>query len=150
MDEGNHAFNVSAATINQSNEVTKFLLIVPVSIQSGSNRLKTYVFLDNGSMFSFMNQCVQETLRAQGTDVALKKSCYTGNKGSEERKGSSQNRGTTIKGASDRSVCTPVNLLWEHKLQLQQAEAKLHSLECSTQQKLQHDRSWHHSWSRCL
>ena len=33
MDEGHHAVNVSAATINQSNEVTSFLQIVPVSIQ---------------------------------------------------------------------------------------------------------------------
>ena len=80
MDEGNHAFNVSAETINQSNEVTKFLLIVPVSIQSGSNRLNTYVSLDNGSMVSFINQCVQETLRAQGTDVALKKAAIQGTK----------------------------------------------------------------------
>ena len=41
MGEGNHAVNVSAATINQSNEVASFLQIVPVSIQSGGNRLNT-------------------------------------------------------------------------------------------------------------
>ena len=41
MDEGNHAVNVSAATINQIDEVTSFLQIVPVSIQSGGNRLNT-------------------------------------------------------------------------------------------------------------
>ena len=70
-DEGNHAFNVSAATINQSNEVTSFLQIVPVSIQSGGNRLNTYAFLDSGSTASFVNQSVQEKLRAQGTDVTL-------------------------------------------------------------------------------
>ena len=71
MDEGNHAVNVSAATINQSNEVTSFLQIVPVSIQSGGNRLNTYAFLDSGSTVSFIDQSVQEKLRAQGTDVTL-------------------------------------------------------------------------------
>ena len=49
MDEGNHAVNVSAATINKSNGVISFLQIVPVSIQSGGNRLNTYAFLDSGS-----------------------------------------------------------------------------------------------------
>ena len=72
MDEGNHAVNVSAATINQSNEVTSFLQIVPVSIQSDGNRLNTYAFLDSGSTVSFIDQSVQEKLRAQGTDVTLK------------------------------------------------------------------------------
>ena len=32
IDEGNHAVNVNAATINQRNENTSFLQIVPVSI----------------------------------------------------------------------------------------------------------------------
>ena len=71
MDEGNHAVNVSAATVNQSNEVTSFLQIVPVSTQSGGNRLNTYAFLDRGSTVSFIDQSVQEKLRAQGTDVTL-------------------------------------------------------------------------------
>ena len=71
MDEGNHAVNVSAATINQSNEVTSFLQIVPVSIQSGSNRLNTYAFLNSGSTVSFIDQTVQEKLRDQGADVTL-------------------------------------------------------------------------------
>ena len=71
MDEGNHAVNVSTATINQSNEVTSFLQIVPVSIQSGGNRLNTYAFLDSGSTVSFIDQSVQEKLRAQNTDVTL-------------------------------------------------------------------------------
>ena len=39
MDEGSHAVNVSAATINQSNQVTSFLQKVPV--QSGGNRFTT-------------------------------------------------------------------------------------------------------------
>ena len=71
MDEGNHAVNVSAATINRSNEVTSFLQIVPVSIQCGCNRLNTYAFIDSGSMVSFIDQSVQEKLGAQGTDVML-------------------------------------------------------------------------------
>ena len=72
MDEGNHAVNVSAATINQSTEVTSFLQTVPVSIQSGDNRLNTYAFLDSGSTVSFIDQSVQvKQLRAQRTDVTL-------------------------------------------------------------------------------
>ena len=71
MDEGNHAVNVSAATISQSNEITDFLQIVPVSIQSGSNRLNTYAFLDSGSTVSFVDRSVSEKLRAKGTDVTL-------------------------------------------------------------------------------
>ena len=74
-------------------------------------------------------------------------SWHTWNKGSEDSKGSSQNKGTTFKGALYRSVYTPVNLLGKRKLQLQQAEAKLQSLECFTQQKLQLDGSWYHPWS---
>ena len=71
MDEGNHAVKVSAAKINQINEVTSFLQIVPASIQSGGDRLNTYAFLDSGSTVSFIDQSVQEKLRAQGTDVTL-------------------------------------------------------------------------------
>ena len=71
MDEDNHAVNVSAATINQSNKVTSFLQIVPVSIQSVGNRLNTYVFLNSESTVSFIDQNVQEKLRAQGIDVTL-------------------------------------------------------------------------------
>ena len=55
MDEGSHTVNVSAATINQSNQGTSFLHIVPVSVQSGSNRLTTYAFLDSGSTVSFID-----------------------------------------------------------------------------------------------
>ena len=55
MDEGNHAVNLSAATINQSNEVISFLQIVPVSMQSGGNRLNTYAFLDSESTVSFID-----------------------------------------------------------------------------------------------
>ena len=69
MKEGSHAVNVSAATINQSNQVTSLLQIVPVSVQSGSNRLTTYAFLDSGSTVSFIDQSVKEQLQAKGTDV---------------------------------------------------------------------------------
>ena len=71
IDEGHHAVNVSAATISQSNEVTSFHQTVPVSIQSSSNRLNTYVFLGSGSTVSFIDQSVKEKLRAKGTDVTL-------------------------------------------------------------------------------
>ena len=71
IDEGSHAFNVSAATINKSNQVTSFLQIVPISVQSGGNRLTTYAFLDSGSTVSFIDQSVKNQLQAKGTDVAL-------------------------------------------------------------------------------
>ena len=71
MDECNRSVNVSAATINQSNQVTGFLQIVPVSVQSGSNRLTTYAFLDSGSTVSFIDQIVKGQLQAKGTDVIL-------------------------------------------------------------------------------
>ena len=71
MDEGSHAVDVSASTINQSNQVTSFLQVVPVSVQSGGNRLTTYVFLDNGSTISFIDQSVKNQQQAKGTDVNL-------------------------------------------------------------------------------
>ena len=71
MDESCHAVNVSAATINQSNQVTSFLQIVPVSVQSGGNRLTTYAFLDSGSTVSFIDRSVKDQLQAKGTDVNL-------------------------------------------------------------------------------
>ena len=69
--QSNHAVNVSAATIKQSNEVTSFLQIVPVSMQNGGIRLNTYLFLDSGSTASFIDQSVKEKLRTQGTDLTL-------------------------------------------------------------------------------
>ena len=71
MDEGNHAVNVSAATISQSNEDTSFLQIDPVSFQSGNNRLNTYAYLDSGPTVSLIDQSVNEKLQAKGTDVTL-------------------------------------------------------------------------------
>ena len=71
LDKSNHAVNVSAATINNSNEVTSFLQIVPVSILSSGDRMNTYAFLDSGSTVSSIEQSVQEKLQAQGTDVTL-------------------------------------------------------------------------------
>ena len=63
INEGSHAVNVSAATINQSNQVTSFLQIVPVLVQSGGNRLTTYAFLDSGSTVSFIDQSVKDQLQ---------------------------------------------------------------------------------------
>ena len=71
MDEGSHAVNVSAATINQSKQVTCFLQLVPVSVQSGGNRLTTYAFLDSGSTVSFIDQNVKDQLQAKGTEYNL-------------------------------------------------------------------------------
>ena len=71
MDEGNHAVNVSAATINQSNEVTSSLQIVPFSSQSERSRLNTYVFLASGSTISFIDQSRQEKLQVQGNVKTL-------------------------------------------------------------------------------
>ena len=69
MDEGSHAVNVSASTINQSNQITSFLQINPVSVQSGGNRLNTYAFLDTGSTVSFIDQSIKDQLQAKGRDV---------------------------------------------------------------------------------
>ena len=71
IHEGNHAVNVSAAVFNHSNEVTSFLQIIPVSMKSGGNGLNTYAFLYSGSTVSFIDQSVQQKLRAQGTDVTF-------------------------------------------------------------------------------
>ena len=71
IDEGSHPVNVSAATINQSNQVTSFLQMVPVSVQSGGNKLTTYAFLDSGSTVSFIDQSVKDQLQAKGMDVTL-------------------------------------------------------------------------------
>ena len=71
MDDGIHAVNVNAATISQSNEITSFLPILPVSIQNGNNRLNAYALLDSGSTVSFNDQRVNDILRAKGTNVTL-------------------------------------------------------------------------------
>ena len=70
-DEGSHAANVSAATINQSNQVTSFPQIVPVSVQIGGNRLTSYAFLDSGSTLSFIDQSFKDQIQAKGTDVTM-------------------------------------------------------------------------------
>ena len=69
LRNGCHAVNVSAATTNQSNQVTSFLQIVPVSVQSGGNRLSTYAFHVSGSTVSLIDQSVKDQLQAKGTDV---------------------------------------------------------------------------------
>ena len=79
-------------TINQSNEVTSFLQIVPVSIQSGGNRLSTYVFLDSGSTVSFIDQSAQGVTGSRHQCDA-QHSWHTRNKGSEDRKNFSQMKG---------------------------------------------------------
>ena len=112
MHEGNHAVNISAAKINQSNEVKSFLQIVPVSIQSGGNRLNTYAFLESESVVSFNSLSVQEKLRAQDTELTL---IIAGIHGTEDLK--TEKVPLKIKGlhskvhAFIRSVCTTINLI---------------------------------------
>ena len=62
---------MSAATNSQRNETTSFLQIAQDSIQSGSNTLNTYAFLDSGSTVIFIGQRIMEKLRAKGTDNTL-------------------------------------------------------------------------------
>ena len=100
IDEDNHAVNVSAAKVNQSNKYTSFFQIVPVSIQSGGIRLNIYVFFLSGSTVSFIYQTVQEKLGAQSTNVTLNIACIHETKELNTEKGSSQNKGITFKGAT--------------------------------------------------
>ena len=122
MDEGNHAVNVSAATISQINEVSSFLQIVQVLIL---NRLNTYAFLDSGSTVSFIHQSVNVKLQAKGTDVTLNIAGINGTKDLKTPNGVHKIKGTAFESTFDRSVCTPVSFIGNHKLRLQQAEAKL-------------------------
>ena len=150
LDEGNHALNVSAATISQSNEVTSFLQIVPISIQSGSKRLNTFAFLDSGSTVSFVDRSVNEKLRAKCTDVTLNIAGIRGTKDFKTEMVSIKIKGPHSKSTFDRSVCTIVYFIRNHKLRLPQAEAKLQPLERSPKQYFQPDGRRHHSRSRCL
>ena len=101
MDEGSHAVNVSAATINQTYQVTSFLQKVPVSVQSGGNKLTTYALLDSGSTVSFIDQSVKDQLQAKGTDVTLNIPGIHGTEDLRTEKVSYHNKGTTVKGAFD-------------------------------------------------
>ena len=112
MDEGNHPVNVSAATINQSNKVKSFLQIVPVSIQSGDNRLNTYAFLDSGSTVSFINQSVKEKLRAQGTDVTLNIAGIRGTKDLKTERNPLKIKGLYSKCVQSKRLHT-LQSLWE-------------------------------------
>ena len=111
MDEGNHAFNGSAATISRSIEITSFLQLVPVSIQNGSNRLTINAFLDSASTVSFIDQSVNERLRSSGNGVTLNIAGIHGTKDLKTtERVSIQIRGphsTTFK----RSVCTSTSSL---------------------------------------
>ena len=113
MDEGNHAVNVSAARISQSNEVTSFLQMVPVSIQSGSNTLNTYAFLDSGSTVSFVDRSVNEKLRAKGTDVTLNIAGIHGTKVLETEMVSIKIKGRHSKVQSIEAFVHPSISYWE-------------------------------------
>ena len=92
-------------------------------------------------MVSFIDQSVQEKLRAQGTNVTLNIASIHRTKYLKTKNVPLKIKRLHSKGAFNRSVGTPINCFGKHKLQLQQAEAKPQSLECSTQQKLQLDGS---------
>ena len=63
IDDENYALNESATTINQIDEVTSFLQIVPVSIQSIGKRLIIFAFLDSGSTVSFIDPSIIKKLQ---------------------------------------------------------------------------------------
>ena len=136
MEERNHAVKVSAAKFNQGNEVTSILQIVPVSIQRGGNRLNTYAFLDSGSTVSFIDQSVQEKLQAQGTKLTLNIAGIHGKNDLQTEKVPPNIKGLHSRVQSIEAFAHPPIFFKKHKLQLQQANAMLQSLECSTQQKL--------------
>ena len=64
MGKENHTVNVNTAT--KSNEVTNFIQIIPVAIQSGGKRLKACAFYDRGPTVSFIDQSIQKKLKTQG------------------------------------------------------------------------------------
>ena len=94
-NEGSHAVNVSAATINQ---VTSFHRIVPILVQSGGNSLNTYAFLDSGSTVSLIDQSVKDQLQ-EGR--YLEHSWHTWDAIFEDREVSYHKKGTEFKGAFD-------------------------------------------------
>ena len=150
MDEGNHAVNVSAATINKSNEVTSFLQIVPVSIQSGGSRLNTYGFLDSGSTVSFIDESVQQKLRAQSADATLNIAGMHGTNDLKTEKIPLKKKGLHSKVHSIEAFAHPSISFGNTNYDKMQAESKLQPLECSPKQELQHEGNWHHPWSRRL
>ena len=124
MDEGNHAVNMSAATISQSSEVMSFLQIVPVSIQSGSNKLNAYAFLDSGSTVSFNDQSVNERLRAEGTDVTLKIASIHGTKDLKTEM-------VSIKIKGPHSIVQPINAFVHPSMSLGTANYDYNNLKQS-------------------
>ena len=111
MDESYHAVNVSAATINESNEITSFLQIVPVSIQKGGNSLSTYAFLDSSSTVSFIDESVQGKIPAQSTDVTLNIVGINGTKHLKTEKFLIRINGLHVKVHSIKAFAHPSNSL---------------------------------------
>ena len=143
----NNAVNVNTATTNQSRELTSFLQIVPVSIQSGGNRLNTYAFIDSGSTVSFIDESVQEKLRTQGTDVTLNIAGIHGTKDLKTEKIPLKTKGLHSKVHSIEAFAHPSVYLGNKNYNYN----KLQSLKCFTQQKFYPTWwKWHHPWSRCL
>ena len=68
-------------------------------------------------------------LRAQGSGGRLELAGIHGTKHQMTEATSSGSIGFSFQGGFCRSVCIPVNLIGKHKKQLQQADAKLQSIE---------------------
>ena len=69
--EASEVVNISSIDLRTINEVTSFLQILPVSLQSNGKSVSTYAFLDSGSKASFIDRSQQKKLQAKGKDVTL-------------------------------------------------------------------------------
>ena len=108
---------------------------------------RTHMFssiVDQSKLFHLIKFCIGITIPSHW--CYAQHSGYARNEGSEDRKVSSQNKGTKFKGSFNRSVYKNVNLNGKRKLQLYKFEPKPKSLECSTHQRIQSDGSWNQSW----
>ena len=142
--EGNQAIKVSAATINQSNEVTSCLQLVHGSIQRVGNMLNMLLSIVDLWSHLSIKMC-EKSFKPSAHD-----SCHTLKEGPKDIKQFSQNKGTIFKVAFKRSVCISVNPFEKNKLRLQKAESKIQPLEFSNQHLLQLDGSWRHPLSTSL
>ena len=56
---------------DMQSKIVKSMRAASMDASRSTTRLNTYAFLDSGSTVSFIDQSVQEKLRAEGTDVTL-------------------------------------------------------------------------------
>ena len=122
MDKGSHAVNVSAATINQSNQVTSFL-------QKFLYRFRVVVTGWLPTLSSIVDQQYHSSIKV--LRINYKPKARTLPWTFEDGEGSYHNKGTTFKGAFNWSVWTPINLVGKHNIWLQGTEEQLQTTECS-------------------